>query len=68
MPSFLQVVCDHATLGHDKILVLDTKTKIFQFNGSETPQWLRANIAKKVVPHINDRYHDGKCDIAIVGK
>lgn len=64
--SLQEVVCDRASLDHTKILVLDTKTKIFQFNGSKTYGVPRAYVAEKVVPHINDRFHDGKCEIVFV--
>jgi len=46
---------------------LDTKTKIFQFNGSKSSIQERAK-ALEVVQYIKDTYHDGKCDIAAVGE
>ncbi|KAH6779485.1 actin filament bundling protein [Perilla frutescens var. hirtella] len=72
------VTCDHivevyldevpfarSSLNHDDIFVLDTKSKIFQFNGSNSSIQERAK-ALEVVQYIKDTYHDGKCEIAAV--
>ena len=55
-----------SSLNHDDIFVLDTASKIFQFNGSNSSIQERAK-ALEVVQHIKDTYHDGKCEIAAVG-
>ncbi|CAJ1975880.1 unnamed protein product [Sphenostylis stenocarpa] len=54
-----------ASLNHDDIFVLDTESKIFQFNGSNSSIQERAK-ALEVVQYIKDTYHDGKCDVAAV--
>uniref|UniRef100_A0A7N0ZUL5 HP domain-containing protein n=1 Tax=Kalanchoe fedtschenkoi TaxID=63787 RepID=A0A7N0ZUL5_KALFE len=54
-----------SSLNHDDIFVLDTKSKIFQFNGSNSSIQERAK-ALEVVQYIKDTYHDGKCDIASI--
>ncbi|XP_042055271.1 villin-4-like [Salvia splendens] len=54
-----------SSLNHDDIFVLDTKSKIFQFNGSNSSIQERAK-ALEVVQYIKDTYHDGKCEIAAV--
>lgn len=55
-----------SSLNHDDIFILDTKSKIFQFNGSNSSIQERAK-ALEVVQYIKDTYHDGKCEIAAVG-
>ncbi|TYH36428.1 hypothetical protein ES332_D13G264300v1 [Gossypium tomentosum] len=54
-----------STLNHENIFILDTQSKIFQFNGSNTSIQERAK-ALEVVQYIRDTYHDGKCDIATI--
>ncbi|XP_042001332.1 villin-4-like [Salvia splendens] len=54
-----------SSLNHDDIFILDTASKIFQFNGSNSSIQERAK-ALEVVQHIKDTYHDGKCEIAAV--
>ncbi|TVU42082.1 hypothetical protein EJB05_08470, partial [Eragrostis curvula] len=54
-----------SSLNHDDIFILDTKSKIFQFNGSNSSIQERAK-ALEVVQYIKDTFHDGKCDIASV--
>lgn len=63
----MQVPFARSSLNHDDIFILDTANKIFQFNGSNSCIQERAK-ALEVVQHIKDTYHDGKCDIATVGK
>jgi len=46
---------------------LDTKSKIFQFNGSNSSIQERAK-ALEVVQYLKDTNHDGKCEVAAVGK
>ncbi|KAE9598731.1 putative villin/Gelsolin, ADF-H/Gelsolin-like domain-containing protein [Lupinus albus] len=54
-----------SSLSHDDIYVLDTESKIFQFNGSNSSIQERAK-ALEVVQYIKDTYHEGKCDIAAI--
>ncbi|KAL7097492.1 hypothetical protein ACP275_10G148200 [Erythranthe tilingii] len=54
-----------STLNHDDIFILDTESKIFQFNGSNSCIQERAK-ALEVVQYVKDTYHDGKCEIASI--
>ncbi|XP_023635046.1 villin-5 isoform X1 [Capsella rubella] len=54
-----------STLNHEDVFILDTESKIFQFNGTKSSIQERAK-ALEVVQYIKDTYHDGKCDIAAV--
>ncbi|XP_019439362.1 PREDICTED: villin-4-like isoform X1 [Lupinus angustifolius] len=54
-----------SSLSHDDIYVLDTESKIFQFNGSNSSIQERAK-ALEVVQYIKDTYHQGKCDVAAI--
>lgn len=54
-----------SSLNHDDIFILDTKSKIFQFNGSNSSIQERAK-ALEVVQYIKDTYHDGKCEVASI--
>ncbi|CAL5025587.1 unnamed protein product [Urochloa decumbens] len=54
-----------ASLNHEDIFILDTKSKIFQFNGSNSCIQERAK-ALEVVQYIKDTFHDGKCEVAAV--
>ncbi|XP_073305104.1 villin-4-like [Primulina huaijiensis] len=54
-----------ASLNHDNIFILDTESKIFQFNGSNSSIQERAK-ALEVVQYVKDTYHDGKCEIAAI--
>ncbi|XP_060193840.1 villin-4 [Lycium barbarum] len=54
-----------SSLNHDDIFILDTKCKIFQFNGSNSSIQERAK-ALEVVQYIKDTYHDGKCEVAAI--
>ncbi|KAL9242282.1 hypothetical protein vseg_016299 [Gypsophila vaccaria] len=60
-----EVPCTRSSLNHDDIFVLDTQSKIFQFNGSNSNIQERAK-ALEVVQYIKDTYHHGKCDIAAI--
>ncbi|KAL9150975.1 hypothetical protein ABFS82_11G023600 [Erythranthe guttata] len=60
-----EVAFARSSLNHDDIFILDTKSKIFQFNGSNSCIQERAK-ALEVVQYIKDTYHDGKCEIAAV--
>lgn len=61
-----QVAFARSSLNHDDVFILDTKSKIFQFNGSNSCIQERAK-ALEVVQYIKDTYHDGKCEIATIG-
>ncbi|XP_062195652.1 villin-5 [Phragmites australis] len=54
-----------SSLNHDDIFIMDTKSKIFQFNGSNSSIQERAK-ALEVVQYIKDTFHEGKCEIASV--
>ncbi|XP_073001746.1 villin-5-like [Typha latifolia] len=54
-----------SSLNHDDIFILDTESKIFQFNGSNSSIQERAK-ALEVVQYIKDTYHEGKCEVAAV--
>ncbi|CAI8611125.1 unnamed protein product [Vicia faba] len=54
-----------SSLNHDDIFILDTESKIFQFNGSNSCIQERAK-ALEVVQFIKDTYHDGKCEVASI--
>ncbi|KAL4323859.1 hypothetical protein GQ457_11G018240 [Hibiscus cannabinus] len=60
-----QVPFARSTLNHDNIFILDTKSKIFQFNGSNTSIQERAK-ALEVAQYIRDNYHDSKFEIAAI--
>lgn len=60
-----EVVFARSSLNHDDIFILDTKSKIYQFNGSNSSIQERAK-ALEVVQYIKDTYHDGKCEIAAI--
>ncbi|KAK9075856.1 hypothetical protein SSX86_004185 [Deinandra increscens subsp. villosa] len=60
-----QVPFSRSTLNHDDVFILDTKDKIFQFNGANSNIQERAK-ALEVIQFLKDKYHDGTCDVAIV--
>ncbi|CAD5168600.1 unnamed protein product [Musa acuminata subsp. malaccensis] len=60
-----QVPFARSSLNHDDIFILDTKSKIFQFNGSNSSIQERAK-ALEVVQHLKDTYHEGKSEVAAV--
>ncbi|KAL4590038.1 hypothetical protein LXL04_002956 [Taraxacum kok-saghyz] len=59
------VPCARSSLNHDDIFILDSKNKIFQFNGSNTSIQERAK-ALEVVQYLRDTYHQKKCDVATI--
>jgi hypothetical protein len=63
----IQVPYTRSSLNHDDVFILDTESKIYQFNGATSSIQERAK-ALEVVQHIKDTYHDGKCEIGIIGK
>ncbi|XP_076955070.1 villin-2-like [Bidens hawaiensis] len=60
-----QVPFSRSTLNHDDVFILDTKDKIFQFNGANSNIQERAK-ALEVIQFLKDKYHEGTCDVAIV--
>ena len=63
----IQIPFSRSSLNHDDVLVLDTKDKLFQFNGANSNIQERAK-ALEVIQFLKDKYHEGMCDVAIVGK
>nr|CAB3488175.1 unnamed protein product [Digitaria exilis] len=54
-----------SSLNHEDIFILDTKSKIFQFNGCNSCIQERAK-ALEVMQYIKDTFHEGKCEVAAV--
>jgi len=63
----MQVPFSRSSLNHDDVFVLDTESKIYQFNGATSNIQERAK-ALDVVQYIKDKYHEGKCEVAVSGK
>jgi len=49
------------------VFILDTEHKIYQFNGANSNIQERAK-ALEVIQYLKEKYHDGKCDVAIIGE
>ncbi|KAH9679202.1 Villin-3 [Citrus sinensis] len=65
-PHFLlQVPFARSSLNHDDVFILDTKDKIYQFNGANSNIQERAK-ALEVIQFLKEKYHDGNCNVAIV--
>ncbi|KAL3632481.1 Villin-3 [Castilleja foliolosa] len=60
-----QVPFLRSSLNHDDVFILDTKDKIYQFNGENSNIQERAK-ALEVIQYLKEKYHEGKCDVAIV--
>ncbi|XVF75781.1 hypothetical protein PTKIN_Ptkin13bG0214500 [Pterospermum kingtungense] len=60
-----QVPFARSSLNHDDVFILDTKTKIYQFNGANSNIQERAK-ALEVIQFLKEKYHEGTCDVAIV--
>ncbi|CAI9301353.1 unnamed protein product [Lactuca saligna] len=60
-----QVPFTRSTLNHDEIFILDTKDKVFMFNGANTNVQERFK-ALDVVQNMKERFHEGNCNVAIV--
>lgn len=60
-----QVPFARSSLNHDDVFILDTENKIYQFNGANSNIQERAK-ALEVIQFFKDKYHEGKCDVAIV--
>ena len=63
----IQVPFARSSLNHDDVFILDTEDKIFQFNGANSSMQERSK-ALDVVQFLKDKYHKGKCKVAIVGR
>ena len=63
----LQVPFARSSLNHDDVFILDTQNKIYQFNGANSNIQERAK-ALEVIQFLKEKYHEGTCDVAIVGK
>ena len=63
----VQVPFARSSLNHDDVFILDTKDKIYQFNGANSNIQERAK-ALEAVQFLKDQYHGGTCDVAIVGR
>lgn len=64
---FVQVPFARSSLNHDDVFILDSQNKIYQFNGANSNIQERAK-ALEVIQFLKEKYHDGTCDVAIVGK
>ncbi|MCD9643929.1 Villin-3, partial [Datura stramonium] len=60
-----QVPFSRSSLNHDDVFILDSKDKIYQFNGANSNIQERAK-ALEVIQSLKDKYHEGTCDVAIV--
>lgn len=60
-----EVPVDKSSLNHGDIFILDTQSKIYQFNGSGSSIMERGK-AMEVVQHIKETYHEGSCDVATI--
>lgn len=60
-----QVPFSRSSLNHDDVFILDTKDKIYQFNGANSNIQERAK-ALEVIQFLKEKYHEGTCDVAIV--
>ncbi|KAJ8534186.1 hypothetical protein K7X08_007510 [Anisodus acutangulus] len=60
-----QVPFSRSSLNHDDVFILDSKDKIYQFNGANSNIQERAK-ALEVIQFLKDKYHEGTCDFAIV--
>ncbi|KAL2535054.1 Villin-2 [Abeliophyllum distichum] len=60
-----QVPFSRSSLNHEDVFILDTKGKIYQFNGANSNIQERAK-ALEVIQYLKEKYHEGTCDVAIV--
>ncbi|KAL2923591.1 Villin-2 [Bienertia sinuspersici] len=60
-----QVPFARSSLNHDDVFILDTKDKIYQFNGANSNIQERAK-ALEAVQFLKDQHHQGTCDVAVV--
>jgi hypothetical protein len=62
-----QIPFARSSLNHDDVFILDTQDKIYQFNGANSNIQERAK-ALEVIQLLKEKYHEGTCNVAIVGK
>ncbi|CAK8543222.1 unnamed protein product [Lathyrus sativus] len=60
-----QIPFARSSLNHDDVFILDTKEKIYQFNGANSNIQERAK-ALEVIQLLKEKYHVGTCNVAIV--
>ncbi|XP_058738233.1 villin-3 [Vicia villosa] len=60
-----QIPFARSSLNHDDVFILDTKEKIYQFNGANSNIQERAK-ALEVIQLLKEKYHEGTCNVAIV--
>ncbi|KAK7392904.1 hypothetical protein VNO78_21354 [Psophocarpus tetragonolobus] len=60
-----QIPFARSSLNHDDVFILDSQNKIYQFNGANSNIQERAK-ALEVIQFLKEKYHEGKCDVAIV--
>ncbi|RYR51807.1 hypothetical protein Ahy_A06g026783 [Arachis hypogaea] len=60
-----QVPFARSSLNHDDVFILDSQNKIYQFNGANSNIQERAK-ALEVIQYLKEKYHEGKCNVAIV--
>lgn len=63
----IQVPFARSSLNHEDVFILDTQNKIYQFNGANSNIQERAK-ALEVVQFLKEKYHEGMCEVAIVGE
>ncbi|XLS47575.1 hypothetical protein HN51_021933 [Arachis hypogaea] len=54
-----------SSLNHDDVFILDSQNNIYQFNGANSNIQERAK-ALEVIQYVKEKYHEGKCNVAIV--
>lgn len=60
-----EVPFTRASLSHEDVLILDTESKIFQFNGVNTDVYHRAK-ALDVVQYLKENFHRKDCIVAVI--
>ncbi|KAI5059133.1 hypothetical protein GOP47_0025452 [Adiantum capillus-veneris] len=60
-----EVPFTRASLSHEDVFILDTESKIFQFNGANTDIYHRAK-ALDVVQYLKENFHKKDCSVAVI--
>lgn len=60
-----EVPFTRAVLSHEDVFILDTESKIFQFNGANTDIYHRAK-ALDVVQYLKENFHKKDCSVAVI--
>lgn len=60
-----EVPFTRASLSHDDVFVLDTESKIFQFNGANTDIYHQAKALDAVL-YLKENYHKKDCHVAVI--